>query len=228
MVRTTDRSTSSEVGALVADTADICGRIWSCFTRICNPFAVCNGNCGTQCGNPCGGIKLPCGVPKGGCSCSGGCGCDDTCQPCWYPEQLDDIVLDACPGSTVRIRFRVFNRSIEPRRFVLAATGPDAHRAFGAPSTLDLGPWERGWLVARIRVPEGIGPNERLELLLWVRGCRDHVTAVVLTACEDDCSPLVDREITDAHHDCHSWRDHFYAATPCPARSRQQGAVASG
>jgi hypothetical protein len=139
------------------------------------------------------------------------------CEPCWYPEQLDDVVLDVCPGSTVRIKFHVFNRQVESRQFILAATGPDADKAFGAPSTLDLGPWEQGCLVAKIRVPED-EDDCPLELLLWVRGCRDHVTRVVLTPCDADCSPQVERRVVDTRHDCHSWRDHFYLSTPCANR----------
>lgn len=163
------------------------------------------------------------------CACGGGnhtsgeCICEigpfdrdgERCWPCWLPHRLQPVHEVVCPGSALRIKFPVANQSLEHRTFIVAATGPDATLAKGAPSTVDVDPMSSGELTAVIRVPATATAGTSINLTLWVRGCQDYVTPVCVIPEGERCGIVAVRRVIDQPDTCHTWRDHFYVSRSC-------------
>jgi hypothetical protein len=112
-------------------------------------------------------------------------------------------VTSVAACGTVRVRFRVRNTGLANRQVFVAATGPGAGSATGNPATAVIGALETGELVAEIT------PADRTELILWVRGFRDHAvrcTVHVRRGCGDR-EHIV--RLDDGPCDRHEWHDHF-------------------
>jgi hypothetical protein len=138
------------------------------------------------------------------------------------PERLKPISVKVCLDSPFRVEFSIENRSLAYRTFLVAATGPDASAARGAPSTDEIEPMGKGRVAAVIRFPKGAEQGARLELMLWVRGCRDYVVPVCAVAEGDRCGIVATRPIIEQVDRCHTWRDHFYVSSPCVPVRRSQ------
>jgi hypothetical protein len=138
------------------------------------------------------------------------------------PERLPPVHAKVCVDSAFRVEFPIRNLSLVQRTFMVAATGPDASQAKGAPSTDVVEPMGKGLVVAVIRFPATAPQGTRLELTLWVRGCRDYIVPLCLVAEGDRCGIVEKRPIVEQVDRCHTWRDHFYVSSPCvPVRGGQ-------
>ena len=193
--------------------------------RCCNPFAGrsddCCGNCDDGGPEACSGCRS--GDCCGSCSCCGAssCGGDCGCWPCWLPHRIEPVNAVVGPGSVVRVKVDIVNRSLSNREFLIAATGAGASVAKGDPSTADLGPMDCGELAAILHVPAAATHHEPpISLLLWVRGCKDYCIPVCLRVHQDAPGATFTRRVVEQTDDCHTWRDHFYVSRPC-AGSRQ-------
>jgi hypothetical protein len=90
-----------------------------------------------------------------------------------------------------------------------------------APSSLPLGPKERGSVTATLSVPATATEGEAFEVILWLRGCRDYylrwiVTTGSRTGC---CAHQV--SVCDGPDNILHWYDHFYCPRPCHGGGRQ-------
>jgi hypothetical protein len=124
--------------------------------------------------------------------------------------------------SALRVEFSIANRSLKARHFLVAATGRDASYAKGDPSDTVIEPMGHGVLAAVVRVPAKV-ESARIDLTLWVRGCRDYIVPVCALVEGERGGALERRSIVEQVDDCHTWRDHFYVSRPCvPIAERRQ------
>lgn len=146
-----------------------------------------------------------------------GCGCDIP-PPCWMPRELGEVRSHVCAGGTATLRVRVTNCGASPRKVAVEAKPASAGVTID-PSSLALGPLERGVVVASLAIPAKAGLGEEQEALIWVRGCRDHVlrwTVRVASRGGDCCHEI---EVEDCPDLIHHWYDHFYCERPCSHRA---------
>lgn len=144
---------------------------------------------------------------------AGSCGCTIP-PPCWAPQSAGEVRSHVCPGGTASIRIRVTNCGTTHRDFTIDATGQTAG-VIVTPSSLSLGPMERGFAVASAATPADAASGQEREVLLWVRGCREHYLrwTVKVAARGADCCHEVD--VDDCPDLIHHWYDHFYCERPC-------------
>jgi hypothetical protein len=147
----------------------------------------------------------------------GGCGCDIP-PPCWMPRDLGEVRSRVCAGGTATLRLRVTNCSASPRKVGVDAR-PDSAELTIDPSSMALGPLERGVALASLAIPAKAGVGEEREALIWVRGCRDHVLrwTVRVASRAGDCGHEID--VDDCPDLVHHWYDHFYCERPCVHRA---------
>jgi hypothetical protein len=151
------------------------------------------------------------------CGCahsSGGCGCKIP-PPCWAPQPLGEVVSHVCPGGTASLRLCVTNSGATKREISFEVVGKAEHATVN-PSSLTLGPMDRGSVVASAALPPEVAHGEEHEFRIWVHGCRDHFlcwTVKVARRGTDCCCHEV--EVCDGPDWIHHWYDHFYCERPC-------------
>lgn len=141
--------------------------------------------------------------------------CCDIPEPCWMPVPLGDIESFACPGATSVVRLVITNCDRIPHSYSIWAKGADAGLVDLQPTSLSLGPKERGQVLATLKIPADAKDGQEFEALLWVRGCKEHFlrwTVEVGTRGGDCCHEV---EVEDCPDLIHHWYDHFYCARPC-------------
>jgi hypothetical protein len=149
-------------------------------------------------------------------SCQPRSGCCTIPPPCWMPQPLGDCVSHVAQCNSACIRVVVTNCDRVRRNVTVHATGPNANRVTISPPSLDLGPMERGTISACVAIPDGGKTGERIDSLLWVRGCKEYYlrwTVSVGTLGLDSCHEV---EVCDCPDYVHHWYDHFYCVRPCP------------
>jgi hypothetical protein len=142
------------------------------------------------------------------------CDCDIP-PPCWEPQRLGEVTCFVCPGGTATIRLRVTNCNWHKRQVQVTTSGQNAGVKIDPP-VLILGPMERGIIAVSLPTPANAGEGEQREVLIFVRGCKDHflrwivkVTARGIPTCCDEV------EVEDCPDNVHHWYDHFYCQRPC-------------
>jgi hypothetical protein len=150
---------------------------------------------------------------------SGSCGCRIP-APCWAPRSIGDVTSYVCPGGTATLRLQITNCGATPRTVHLEAAGP-ASGATLNPSTLQLGPLERGVSIASLSVGATASCDETRETLIWIRGCHDYGLRWKVRIAERgvDCCSQVD--IEDCPDLLHHWYDHFYCQRQCAHSDRE-------
>ena len=101
------------------------------------------------------------------------------------------------------------------RTFAIESSGDDAGITI-EPAKLAVGPFERASVTVALPVPATAAKAHEREVLLWVRGCRDHVLRWHVKACRPlpwTCPCKV--EVRDCPDLVHHWYDHFYCEHPC-------------
>jgi hypothetical protein len=159
-----------------------------------------------------GGRAAGCAPSRGACAIP---------PPCWMPQPLGECTSHVSPCRTACVRLVVTNCDRVRRTIAVEAAGAGAARVTVSPSSLALGPQERATVSACVAVPDDAKLGERIETLLWVRGCREHYlrwTVSVGTAGLSSCHEV---EVCDCPDLLHHWYDHFYCARPCPTGGRQ-------
>jgi hypothetical protein len=134
--------------------------------------------------------------------------------PCWMPKSLGEIHSLACPGGTAVVRIRVTNCQARPGR-VRAAFAEGSPAGEVAPDELVLSPMERGWFTARLALPDDACKGQKIERILWVRGCNAHYLRWVVEAAEGGASSCHAVDVEDCADPIHHWYDHFYCDRPC-------------
>jgi hypothetical protein len=142
------------------------------------------------------------------------CSCEIP-PPCWMPRELRPVKSHVCAGGKALLRIRVTNCGIETTTVTLDPAGSAADKVTVAPKTVSLGPLEREVLTASLEIDATAVSGTELEVLLWVRGCVDHVlrwTVRVSSHAKNSCHEL---DVDDCQDYVHHWYDHFYCARPC-------------
>jgi hypothetical protein len=136
--------------------------------------------------------------------------------PCWMPRQLGECTSHVSECNTACIDLVITNCDRVARQVSVQASGPNAALAKIQPGSAQLGPFERQTVRACVTVPQG-ADGKKLEILLWVRGCREHLLRWVIsvgTAGVDSCHEV---RVNDCPDYLHHWYDHFYCARGCTA-----------
>lgn len=149
----------------------------------------------------------------------GDCGCDIP-EPCWMPQSLGEVRCRLAPGDRGTVCLVVTNGDFRPHHYQFAATGKSAAHVSFSVAAATLGPKERIAVTATFTAPRDPKQEDDCrcidhELLLWVRGCRNHylrwsVDEVAKSAC--CCHEVI---VNDDPDYVQHWYDHFYVARPC-------------
>jgi hypothetical protein len=156
------------------------------------------------------------GVGQLGRFAPSGRSCCDIPEPCWMPKCLGEITCRLCPGASGSVRFTITNEDLAGRTIVAMASGAGAGRVTFAPSSLSLGPKERGTVTATFTASAEAPEGHTEEALLWIRGCRDHYLRWTVTVGgdrHDGCCHAV--SVSDGPDHVLHWYDHFYCPRPC-------------
>jgi hypothetical protein len=146
--------------------------------------------------------------------------CSSCARPhaCWLPDELPAVESVVSPCGTARLCISVRNCGLTARTVFVAATGSDAGLAHGAPSTATVGAFDTAELAAEVTLPEG---THEATLLVWVRGCHDHVMRWTVRSHDRGCASTHHVSIEDCPRTQHHWHDHF--AQPHACRTRRDG-----
>jgi hypothetical protein len=140
----------------------------------------------------------------------GKAGCGTVPAPCWMPQPLGDLVSHASPCHTACVRFRVTNCDAGPRTVRFSAAGQTEVQVVFTPASLTLGPMERGTAMVSIEMPDQTRDGTRFDVVLWVRGCREHFLYWTLSVGTLGLSSTHEVEVDDCPDVVHHWYDHFY------------------
>lgn len=146
--------------------------------------------------------------------------CCDIPEPCWMPAPLGDVESVACQGASSVVRFRITNCDRVPHVYSISVSGADAGLVSLQPASISLGPKERGLIFATLKIPPDAKDGQVFEVLLWIRGCKEHYlrwTTEVGTPGGDCCHEV---EVEDCPDLIHHWYDHFYCPRPCDSERK--------
>jgi hypothetical protein len=139
-------------------------------------------------------------------------GCCKIPPPCWVPRELTAVSSHVCPGATATLRFRVTNSGMDARTITVEA---DQNASVNPPS-LQLGPYQRGWVTVSYTVPATAAGNcESTEILVFVHGCKSYYLRWTVQTSKRGCDCCHEIEIEDCQDLVHHWYDHFYCQRPC-------------
>lgn len=159
-----------------------------------------------------GKVSLP-QLSLGTTSC--GCAIPDAC---FLPEKLPTVTAHGCPGATMKLRLVVTNDWPATRTVAVRATGHGAKDVVVEPVQQAIGPYETETFTATVHLPDS-GADVG-SVLLWVRGCRDHVVRWEVTSSDGGCSCVHEVPVTDKPDTLHHWYDHFYREPCCRPQRR--------
>ena len=151
-------------------------------------------------------------------------GCCQIPPPCWLPQPLGECTSHVGQCKSACIELLVTNCDAAARTITVDVPKGGAQVTV-TPASVDLGPFERGTVSVCYAVPQGEADGTEHELLVWVRGCKEHylrwtvsVGTLGLASCHqvtvEDCADYI-----------HHWYDHFYCARRCPSPSRTTGGL---
>ena len=143
-----------------------------------------------------------------------GCGCEIP-PPCWMPEDLGSVTSHPCHGGLASLGIHVINKSMA-QRVINLGTGTNGKGVTFSPASLTLGPMESGWVTATVTASDECDQDG--EILLWVRGCRDHFVRWRIRPLRRGADCCHEIEVEDAPELVHHWYDHFYCVRPCVHR----------
>jgi hypothetical protein len=142
---------------------------------------------------------------------------DSSCKippPCWMPQAIGEVACHVCPGGTATVRLRIGNCGATRRDIAIEVAGK-ATAVTITPANLSLGPMEREFVTASVSVPAEAATGQEFEVLLWVRGCRDHYLRWSVKVATRGASCCHEVDVEDCPDPIHHWYDHFYCARPC-------------
>jgi hypothetical protein len=131
--------------------------------------------------------------------------------PCWMPRELGSRCTRARAGTSAKLTLRIENAGATARGFTVDASG-DAADVLIAPPSVTVGPLE----AATVEVELPVVASAPRELLVWVRGCHDHVLRWTVEAGAHGTHERHAVHVRDRPDAVHHWYDHFYREHPCP------------
>lgn len=155
------------------------------------------------------GMKLPKGH-----------GCCDVPVPCWMPLSLGEIRCQLKPGDKGTVCLVVTNGDFRPHNYQFAATGKSAAFVSFSQAGAVLGPKERIAVTVTFSVPREGKTDEDCrcidhDLLLWVRGCRNHYLRWSIDEVAQSKACCHEVKVCDDPDYVLHWYDHFYLPRPC-------------
>jgi hypothetical protein len=145
---------------------------------------------------------------------AGSRGCCHTPPPCWMPRQLGECTSHVAECHTACIDLVITNCDRAARAITVQASGPFASIVKIEPAAIQLGPFERQTVRACVTVPQG-ADRKSLEVLLWVRGCHEHVLRWTIRAGATGMDACHEVRVDDCPDYRHHWYDHFYCVRGC-------------
>lgn len=140
--------------------------------------------------------------------------CCDIPEPCWMPLDLGEVVSIACPSATAVMRLIITNCDRVPRTISVEAAGDAASFVALDTTPVTLGPKERGVVTATLKIPPDAAINKVFEVLLWVRGSRQHFLRWNVTVSKSGADCCHEVKVEDCPDFVHHWYDHFYCVRP--------------
>ena len=139
-------------------------------------------------------------------------GCGHIPPPCWMPRLLGDCTSHVGQCKCACIRVAITNCD----RVARVVTADSSNKAMTVtPSSLSLGPFERGTISICVDIPKETAVGTRYDSVIWIRGCREYVlrwSVSVGTIGVDSCHEVA---VDDCPDLVHHWYDHFYCARGC-------------
>lgn len=155
-----------------------------------------------------GGMRLP----KGHSCC-------EVPEPCWMPLGLGEVRCALKPGDKGTVCLVVTNGDFRPHNYQFAATGKSATFVSFSQAAAVLGPKERIAVTATFTVPQERKDEDCRcldhDLLLWVRGCRNHYLRWVIDEVAQSKPCCHEVQVADDPDYVLHWYDHFYLPRPC-------------
>jgi hypothetical protein len=137
--------------------------------------------------------------------------------PCWMPRQVGEVSSHVCPGGSATLRIRVTNCGLGTRTITAEAD----QGAKVSPESIQVAPMQRGWLTVSFSVAATAGNGESSEILVWIRGCKNHYVRWTVTASNRGCECCHEINVEDCPDLVHHWYDHFYCVRGCQSDLRQ-------
>ena len=134
--------------------------------------------------------------------------------PCWMPKPLCDVISLGRPGDKASLCFVITNCSMSVRKVTAFTSTKTSVLSFSA-TEVDLGPMERGEIDVSYRIPAGSPVGKRIELLMWVRGCRLHFLRWKIVVGGIGANTCYEVDVKDCPDLIHHWYDNFYCQRPC-------------
>ncbi|HEX2093438.1 MAG TPA: hypothetical protein VHG28_13620 [Longimicrobiaceae bacterium] len=141
----------------------------------------------------------------------------DIPPPCWMPRSLGECVGTAAPCQRACVRLRVTNCDRARRQVHVGVVA--GWKVEVSPASVVLGPFERATVEVCVHVPDSAVAGETHEMLVRVRGCREHYlrwTLRVGSCC--DATSCHEVAVDDCPDYWHHWYDHFYCERGCLPR----------
>ncbi|HTT18653.1 MAG TPA: hypothetical protein VMG82_06900 [Candidatus Sulfotelmatobacter sp.] len=135
-------------------------------------------------------------------------------SPCWMPKPLCDVKSTGRAGDTGSLRFVITNCTMASRAIQIFTSTKGAQVSI-VPDPLSLGPMERGESQISYVIPAGSPVGTKVDLLIWVRGCKLQFLRWVVTVGSRCSSSCCEVEVRDCPDFVHHWYDHFYCPRPC-------------
>jgi len=145
--------------------------------------------------------------------------CCDIPPPCWMPLSLGELCCQMPVGASGTICLVVTNGDFRAHTYDFVATGKSSAAVSFSTSSVTLGPKERVGVTATFTLPADDAEKDcrciGSEVLIWVRGCRDHYLRWIVkeAATTSPCCAEIDVD-DDPDYVLH-WYDHFYTLRPC-------------
>jgi hypothetical protein len=146
--------------------------------------------------------------------------CCDIPPPCWMPLSLGEICCQMPAGDTGTVCLVVTNGDFRAHNYEFAATGKSASAVSFSTASVTLGPKERVAVTATFTMPTNKAAQDCRcignEVLIWVRGCRDHYLRWVVEEAATSSPCCAEVAVNDDPDYVLHWYDHFYTLRPCP------------
>jgi hypothetical protein len=145
--------------------------------------------------------------------------CCDIPPPCWMPLSLGEICCRMPADDRGSVCLVVANGDFRAHTYEFAATGKSAAAVAFSTASVTLGPKERVAVTATFTMPAGDAEEDCRcidhEVLIWVRGCRDHYLRWIVEEAMASSPCCAEVAVNDDPDYVLHWYDHFYTLRPC-------------
>ena len=108
--------------------------------------------------------------------------CCDIPTPCWMPKNLGEVTSHVCPGATAVVRIRITNCDVQAHNYHFVVRGEAAAQVALTPSSLAIGPLEKGMVTAQFSLPADASECQDSESLILIQGLSPGVSPASIPA----------------------------------------------